>query len=149
MDKIPQRLGIVRYYRGILDYLGRVVSPPPVSPAVYELIGLSLSVIYLYLTRPGHKIVFLALILLCDWCDGVVARQYHRESRRGYLMDLTVDRLSCGFIFFKELGTPIGFLFYFLWLANIVLSFYSLKSGRHLVMPLRFAYLLVLLIRII
>jgi phosphatidylglycerophosphate synthase len=117
---------------------------PDVNPSLYSAAGVGLGVVYLFAATPVMKIALIALMLAADWLDGATARRYDRCSRAGYLTDVLADRSSEGFIFASEAATPMGRFFFILWLANIALSLYSVRSGRHTILPLRAAFLVVL-----
>jgi phosphatidylglycerophosphate synthase len=117
---------------------------PEVNPSLYSAAGVGLGVVYLFAATPVMKIALIALMLAADWLDGATARRYDRCSRAGYLTDVLADRSSEGFIFAAEAATPMGKLFFVLWLVNVALSLYSIRSGRHTILPLRGALLVVL-----
>lgn len=119
------------------------------DPAHYQIAGLLLSMGYLFFTSYVAKAVLIMVILILDWYDGAAARKFHMTSKAGWMTDVTVDRLSEGFIIMAEIAHPIGKILMLLFIANIFLSFYSVRTGRHYIMPLRFLCVLLLLFRII
>jgi phosphatidylglycerophosphate synthase len=120
---------------------------PDLSPSYYHLLGLTLSVLYLYARSPGLKIALIVVILLADWFDGATARRYHRVRRAGYITDVVTDRASEAFLFAAEAGTVLGQIFFLLWMVNALLTFYSVYSNKHTSLPLRFVYIAVLIAR--
>jgi phosphatidylglycerophosphate synthase len=144
MDRVPVRPRVAGPYRRLLSALEPRLTLPAVNPSLYSAAGIGLAVVYLFAATPAAKIALIALMLAVDWLDGATARRYDRCSRAGYLTDVTADRSSEGFIFTSEAATPAGRLFFVLWLINIALSFYSIRSGRHTILPLRAAFLVVL-----
>jgi phosphatidylglycerophosphate synthase len=106
-----------------------------------------LSVLYLYARAPGPKIFLIIVVLVADWFDGATARRYHRVRRAGYITDVVTDRASEAFIFAAEAGTALGQIFFLLWMVNALLTFYSVYSNKHTSLPLRFAYIVVLMAR--
>ena len=149
MDRVPVRSRVAGPYRRILSALEPSLALPDVNPSLYSAAGVGLGVIYLVAATPAAKIVLIALMLAADWLDGATARRYDRCSRSGYLTDVTADRSSEGFIFAAEAGAPLGRFFFILWLANVALSLYSIRSGQHAVLPLRAAFLIVLAAQVI
>jgi phosphatidylglycerophosphate synthase len=118
---------------------------PDLNPSYYHLLGLALSVLYLYARAPGPKIFLIVVVLLADWFDGATARRYHRVRRAGYITDVVTDRASEAFLFVAEAGTALGQIFFLLWMVNALLTFYSVYSNKHTSLPLRFAYIVVLM----
>jgi phosphatidylglycerophosphate synthase len=147
MDRVPVRPRVAGPYRRLLSSLEPRLALPDVNPSLYSAAGLGLAVIYLFAVSPAAKIALIALMLAADWLDGATARRYDRCSRAGYLTDVTADRAGEGFIFAAEAGAPMGRFFFILWLANVALSLHSIRSGRHTVLPLRAAFLVVLAIQ--
>lgn len=145
MDQIPKRTGLANFYRSALDKWEKYLVFPLKNPSYYQVIGLMLSVVYLFSSTLIFQSVIVGIILILDWMDGAVARRYNLVGREGWMIDVVVDRLSEGFIFAALLFTPIGMVFFALYILNIFLSMYSVKSGKHLVLPLRFVWLLILL----
>lgn len=146
MDDIPRRPGVAGPYRALLTTLEKRIALPDVSPAYYHLLGLGLSLLYLYAQTPGQRIWLLALILTADWLDGATARRYRRGSRAGYLIDVLTDRASEAFIFAAAAGTLVGQIGFLLWLVNVAFAFYSVRSNKHTALPLRFAFLVILIV---
>jgi len=83
--------------------------------------------------------------MLADSLDGATVRRYNRTSRAGYIIDVATDRASEAFIFAAAAGSTLGKAFFPLWLVNCALAFYSIRANRHMALPLRFAWLLVLI----
>lgn len=146
MDNIPSRVAIAKPYRIILSTLEKYLPIPNINPSYFQLLGIILSIAYLYSDSVIQKVVLISIILLADWYDGAVARKLKLTSVEGYLTDVTFDRISEGFIFIHEIQNPIGYVFFLFWIVNLVLSFISVKTHRHYSLPLRFLYIFVLLI---
>lgn len=147
MAHIPRRPGVATPYRRLLSALERHVVLPDINPSYYHLLALGLSVLYLYAQTPAQKIWLIATILIADWLDGATVRRHKRGSRGGYLLDLLTDRISEALIFATETSTLLGQICFLLWLVNIALAFHSVRSNAHTALPLRFAFLLILLIQ--
>ena len=144
MDQIPKRTGLANIYRSGLDKWEKYLIFPLKNPSYYQVIGLVLSVVYMFASTLVIQSVIVGIVLILDWMDGAVARKYNLVGREGWMIDVFVDRLSEGFIFTALLFTPIGTVFFVLYILNILLSMYSVKSGKHLILPLRFVWLLIL-----
>ena len=146
MDTVPQRRSVTVPYRSVTNYLERHIRLPAVNPSLYQLAAIVASLAYLYVDGTWAKAALVAFILLTDWLDGATARQHLGMSRAGYIMDVTIDRASEVLLFAAEAGTPLGNLFFLLTLAKIGLAYYSVRSGTHTSLPLRCAWLVVLLV---
>jgi len=129
--------------------LEKRVSLPRVNPACYNALEIALSLLYLYAHSLLAKILLVALILFADWLDGATARQHGTAgSRGGWLVDVITDRASEAFIFTAESDTPVGQVFFLLWVVNCALAFYSAWKNKHSSLALRAAYLPSLLARL-
>jgi phosphatidylglycerophosphate synthase len=149
MDTIPSRRSLASATRTVLTYLERRMFLPDINPSYYDALGIILSVLYLYAQSPGLKVVIIILVLLADWFDGATARQYKKESKAGYIVDVLTDRVSEALIFSAEAGTALGQVLFLLWLINLCLTFYSLYSNKHTSLPLRFALLILLIVGVL
>jgi len=148
MDIIPGRLVVASPYRAALSLFEKRLPLPDINPAYYHTLALGLSVLFLYAQTPWQKIALLALVLLADWVDGATARRYSGGSRAGYIVDVVTDRASEAFIFAAEADSRLGQAFFLLWMINSVLSYFSIRSNIHTSLPLRFAYLIVLVVQL-
>ena len=120
---------------------------PDIHPSWYHVLALVCSVVYLYARAPAGRIALVAIMLLADSLDGATARRYNHTSRAGYIVDVATDRASEAFIFAAAAGRTLGQAFFLLWLVNCALAFYSIRANRHTALPLRFAWLVVLIIQ--
>ncbi len=145
MATIPKRQAVALPYRSVLAFLEKRIYLPNITPSYYHVFGLAASVFFFYSEATWLKVLVLALILAADWADGATARRYNRCSRSGYMIDVVTDRASEGLIFSAGGEMPIGQVFYLLWLINLGLAYYSIHSGRHFSLPLRFVYMLVVI----
>ena len=145
MDIIPDRPRVASPHRALLSLLENWVVLPDINPAYYQALGILLSVLFLYAQTPSQKVFIIGVVLLTDWLDGATARRYKQARRSGYIADVVIDRASEAFIFLAEVGTVLGQVFFLLWTINSVLTFYSVYSNKHLSLPLRFAYMIVLI----
>jgi phosphatidylglycerophosphate synthase len=144
---VPSRPAVARWYRGPLEWLEGHLPLPRLSPAIYTAASLLLSLAAFLATDGWALVAVLALVLLADWLDGATARRYGLTGRAGYVTDVLADRASEGLIFVAAGGTPLGQVFVLLWLVNCVLTLMSLRGGRHLALPLRFLYLVIVALR--
>ena len=148
MDTIPGRPRVASPYRTALSFLEKRTPLPNINPAYYHMLALVLSILYLYVDMPVQKIAIIAIVLVADWLDGATARRYMRGSRAGYIIDVATDRASEAFIFAAEAENPLGQAFFLLWIINSALAFYSVKTNKHVALPLRCAYLIVLIVQL-
>jgi phosphatidylglycerophosphate synthase len=146
MDRIPQRSKLAKIYRYFLDKYEPKLVFPVKDPNFYQVLSVLLSAIFLFKPQPIVGITLLIIILLSDWMDGAVARRYKLTSREGWMIDVTVDRISEFLIFVAYLGTLVGNIFFAMYLFNIMTSYYSVKSGKHFLLATRFFYLVYLII---
>jgi phosphatidylglycerophosphate synthase len=144
MGNIPHRRAVARPYRAVLSYLENHIYLPDISPSYYHVFALAGSVLMLYLHATWVEVLVLALILVSDWADGATARRYNKCRRAGYMTDVITDRASEGLIFASGAGTTLGQVFYVLWLINLALAYYSIRTNHHTSLPLRFAYMILL-----
>lgn len=146
MDNIPHRLSIATPYRKLLSILERWLSLPKISPSYYDVVGILFSLLFFVVHTNWLRILIISLILLTDWLDGATARQCGTCSIEGYIMDVIIDRASEGLIFVAASDTTLGKFFFLLWLVNLICAFYSLRSNRHVSLPLRFLFMICLVI---
>jgi phosphatidylglycerophosphate synthase len=118
---------------------------PRIHPSYYHLLAILLSVLFLYAQTPWQKIALLGVVLTTDWLDGATAKRYGEMHKAGYVIDTVTDRVSEAFLFSAGVQTVLGQVFFLLWLVNCALTFYSIGSNKHTSLPLRFAYLMVLI----
>ena len=145
MDTIPKRTKLARVYRVVLDKYEHLLVFPIKDPNFYQIVAIILSGIFLFKPQPSIGIVLIVILHILDWMDGAVARRYKLTSREGWIIDVLVDRISEGLMFVAYLGTSVGNIFFGLYLVNILSSFYSVKSGKHFMLALRFFYLIYLI----
>ena len=85
--------------------------------------------------------LFLALFL--DILDGAVARVKGQASEEGWIVDVSVDRVSESLI-----SLALSRVYILLVIINIGLVFYSYKFKNHVIIPLRQLLLLTLLVSV-
>ena len=143
----PSRPAIARLYRAPIERLERHLPLPPLHPAVWTGLGLVASAATLLVPSPWGQAALVAAALGADWLDGATARRYERTSPGGYVTDVALDRVGELLVILAGRGTAIAGLFLVAWLLNVALTAYSLRTGRHRVLPLRFAWLVALVVR--
>ena len=131
-------------YRALLAHLEKWFTLPDINPSWYTTISVALSVVFVYAPTLSLKALIIGLVLLADWLDGATARQHRRIQKSGYLIDTVTDRASEAFIFAADSGMLLGQVFFLLWILNCGFAFYSARSGKHVSLPLRFVYMLLL-----
>lgn len=141
MGKLPERLKFAAWYRSVYQRLEPKLWVPNVNPSVYQVIALVLSFVFLLYRDDLMRFILALLIILLDWYDGATARRYGLSGETGYMIDVVVDRLSELIMFFPLYGGTFTIVWFVLSMINLALSFVSYKTGRHTIMPLRFAYL--------
>jgi len=146
MDLIPGRPHVASPYRALLSFLEERVVLSHIDPAYYHALAMLLSVLFLYAQTPLQKVVIIGVVLLTDWLDGATARRYGQVQRSGYITDVAIDRASEALIFSGEVATVPGQIFFLLWMVNSLLTFYSVHSNKHVSLPLRFLYIIVLVL---
>ena len=118
---------------------------PAINPSWWCLLGLVLSAACLYVPSPAAKFVLVVVVLLTDWWDGATARRHFTPSREGYIVDVVIDRFSEAFLFLADVHRyPAARVFFLLFLLNTALTLWSARTGRHRILPLRGAWLVVL-----
>jgi len=147
MDTIPIRPRITLIYRSFLVYAEKHIILPNINPAYYQVVAILLSILCFYAQTPILQVLMIGIILATDWLDGATARSHGTTQKSGYIADVVIDRASEGFIFFAGIGTVIGQSFFVLWLINILLTLISARSSKHLSLPLRFGYMLVIFLQ--
>jgi len=88
--------------------------------------------------------MFLLLNLGLDWLDGLVARKYHLVSEEGYMVDVAADRLSEGILFVMFMMP-----WFYLFALNNIMTILSFKEKKHIILPLRQAFLIYFFFRFI
>ena len=151
MAIVPKRQALTGalIYRKVLDFFEKKIRTPKINPSWMQVIAIFLSIYYLFLSSDIVKIFFIIIVLITDWLDGAIARQQKKASFKGWMIDVLVDRLSEGFIFWAEISTSFGFIFFLLWILNIILSIYSVKTKKHILLALRFLFIFVLIFRLL
>lgn len=121
------------------DKLGAALPLPDVNPNAVSGLSIITSMLFVLFIRlyPFIATVFLLATLILDWLDGLIARKFGKTSEEGYLADVASDRFSEGIIF-----AVFFFPWFYLFLANCILSMVSVKRKRHLVFPLRHAFII-------
>ncbi len=144
MDSIPQRTQIADIYRKILGRFGSKLWLPVKNPDFYRGASLLLSLSYLFTQQTSQKIIVLFFILLTDWLDGVAAKKANLVSKKRWLKGVSIDRISEMIVSITDFNSIYGQIFLAIAMINVILSFYSLRNGKHILLPHRFFYLVLL-----
>lgn len=119
---------------------------PNVNPDTVSALSLVVSVIFLLNGNCIYRIVVLGIVWFLDIIDGTIAQRYQwrkndEEKHKGWVTDVTIDRLSEGVISVAYF-MPLFPLF----VLNTALTLWSYKHRRHIILPLRqclFGYLII------
>jgi phosphatidylglycerophosphate synthase len=108
--------------------------------------GLSLvfsPVAYLLLSERAifASIIMVFLVLLLDALDGIVARAKGQTSKDGWMVDVSVDRVSEAII-----CLALSRVFIVLTIINMGLALLSCHYKKHAIIPLRQATLVILVV---
>jgi hypothetical protein len=101
----------------------------------------SLCTIVVWAHSPPYGLALLAITLLLDWFDGLIAKKHSLSSETGYIVDVAADRISEGI-----LTIPFFVPWFYLFVLNTILAVWSFAKKRHIVLPLRHLLFVVLLI---
>jgi phosphatidylglycerophosphate synthase len=149
MDTIPKRSIAAAPYRHVLQLLEKYLIFPVKNPDFYTVLAVLLSIPFLFVQSIPVRFFLLICILLLDWLDGAAARKFKGVSKTGYVVDTVFDKISDGLVVVSVLGTGYGKILFFLYLINNLMTFYSIKTGKHYIMAIRFFYLVILIIQLI
>ena len=110
-----------------------------------QISGLSLifsPIAYLLISNRAiiASIFTIFLVLLLDVLDGIVARAKGQTSRDGWIVDVSVDRVSEAMI-----SLALSRIFILFTILNMCLALLSYHSKKHAILPLRHAILLALI----
>lgn len=109
-----------------------------IEPDNVSRLSVIFSALFLFTQIPLQQIVIISIVLLLDLYDGLVARKFGKNGKKGLVVDLACDRVSELVIFIRS-----PYLLFFV-LINTLLSILKIKKGSH-ALPLRHLYLLYLL----
>lgn len=134
---------MARGVRAISDPLLLRLPLPRVNPNWLSGLSIltSLCTIVVWVHSPAIGLVLLAITLLLDWFDGLIAKKHSLSSETGYIVDVAADRISEGI-----LCIPFFMPWFYLFLLNTVLAVWSVARKRHVVLALRHVLFVVLLI---
>ena len=132
------KLGFVEKTRKKTDKPLLDLPLPKISPNKISALSIITSLLFL-LVFPYSKVgAFLLIIatLALDWFDGLIAKKYKLASEKGYVVDMTADRMSEGLIL--VLFPP----WFVLFTLNNILSIFSFVKKKHVIIPLRHIFAL-------
>jgi len=148
MEAIPTSTSLSNKIKKVLSVFEKRINLPKINPYSYYLTTIILSFSFFYLESARLKIIIMLLVLISDWLDNATIRQHYKNSVDSWTSDVLINRLSEGLIFTAEVDHRMGKLFFLLWLGNIMLSFHSVEVKKHLILPIRFLYIFILLFQI-
>ncbi len=135
------KLGFVKKVRGLTDRLFLGLPLPKTNPNRISGLSIVTSVLFiLSMSQPVLALTFLLLTLFLDWFDGLIAKKHGLCCEKGYMVDVTSDRLSEGIIF-----SVFFFPWFPLFALNTVLTLLSFERKKHIIIPLRHIFFIYLL----
>ena len=143
----PSRFRVSIIFKQIIDkILSRFSIIRRLNKNIISGLSLVCSLLFYLLFSKGMTIcsmmaLFLALFL--DILDGAVARVKGQASEEGWIVDVSVDRVSESLI-----SLALSRVYILLVIINIGLVFYSYKYKKHVILPLRHLLLLIFLVYI-
>lgn len=142
-----KKLKSSEFIRKIGDSIFSRLPLPRIHPDVVSAISLGLSVAFLFSANAVYQIVILFFVVLADMLDGNIAKRYHyrttpEDEHRGWMIDVTIDRLSEGFIALA-MFIPLFPIF----ILNTILTIISAKKKMHVILPVRQVLLVYLILK--
>ncbi|MBI2579079.1 MAG: CDP-alcohol phosphatidyltransferase family protein [Candidatus Aenigmarchaeota archaeon] len=112
---------------------------PNANPNAVSGLSILMSLLFVLVFRynPPASFAILFLVLALDLLDGLIAKKHYMPTEEGYIVDVASDRLSEGIIF-SVFFTP----WFYLFALNNILTLWSFSSRKHVILPLRHAFLL-------
>jgi len=143
LSRHHNKLRLVRKARAMVDHVLLRPPLPRVNPDVLSGLSIITSLVFTLALRYSSvaALVLIIVTLLLDWFDGLIAQKHNLFSEEGYIVDLASDRLSEGIMFI-----PFFFPWFYLFLVNAILTVFSFTKKKHVILPLRQAFLVVFLI---
>lgn len=139
LSQVHKKTRLVRRVRAVVDYLFLRLPLPKVNPNVLSGLSIITSLLFVLTLRVSSTVAlsFIIITLLLDWFDGLIAKKHNLCSEEGYIVDLVSDRVSEGIMF-----TPFFVPWFFLFVINSILAVVSFIKRKHIVLPLRHAFLI-------
>ncbi|MCK5023615.1 MAG: CDP-alcohol phosphatidyltransferase family protein [Candidatus Aenigmarchaeota archaeon] len=134
-----KKFHFVNKIRSSLDKIAHIFPLPDINPNIVSGISVLLSMLFVLSIKFSAllSIGIIFIVLLLDWFDGVIARKFNRETKSGYIVDMTSDRMSEGIIF-----SVFFFPWFYLFTINCFLTLFSVAKKRHVVLPLRHIFII-------
>jgi len=144
-----KKLDSTIFMKRMSDAIFQRLPLPKIHPDIISTFSVIMSVVFLFNSDLGYQVVVLFIVFLFDTFDGAIARKYHfrkspEEEACGWMVDVTLDRLSEGIIaiaFFIPLFP--------LFILNTFLVLWSYKKNFHIILPLRQVLLVYLVIKLV
>lgn len=149
MDRVPERTKSSLIVRKVLHKIETVFPLPIKDPGFYQVIGLSLSCVFLWDIGDLFRILLLFVVVMLDWMDGATARRYNLSSKEGYVIDVVSDRIGEGLVPLAILDTVEGKVYFALYVINVALNLLTIKLNKHYSLALRPFFMFYLIVKLI
>ena len=132
------KLEHVRRIREVVDRSLLRLPLPRINPSIVSGLSVLTTLAFVLALRRSAALaaVFLALTLSLDWLDGLIAKKHNLSSEEGHIADVMSDRLSEGIM-----AIPFFVPWFYLFVLNSVMTVLSIIKKRHIVFPLRQAFM--------
>lgn len=134
---------MVRFRKWLDSFVMEDVPMPNINPDLVSIMSVFVLAFGFLYQKDLWIFTFVFLSLILDWLDGVIARKYDRVTRHGYWVDVICDRLGELII---AIYSPLLWLPFFV--INLIMTFINTKTKVHLILPIRFAFLIFLAFKI-
>jgi phosphatidylglycerophosphate synthase len=143
MIKKPQKIAWIAAYRKRQDAITDAIPWPNIHPNIISGLSIVFAIVFVIAFDPNDSmrlwlaLAFLVIGNMLDAVDGSIARRYHYDLNKGWIVDVTVDRVAEFIIF---LLFPIPWLV--IWAVNLVVSIIAYQKGKHIMLALRIPFLI-------
>lgn len=130
-----KKFRIIKQIRAVTDYYLLKLPLPKINPNIVSGMTIMTSLGFVFSlseSSPKLPFAFLMLTLLFDSLDGLITRKHNIASEKGYIVDLTSDRISEAI-----LVIPFFFPWFYFFVINMILTLFSFVSNKHIILPLR------------
>jgi len=136
----------VKKFRAIIDPVGLHLPLPRINPSLVSALSVVTSLAFVLVLKrsPAAALSLAVITLLLDWFDGLIAKKYEMCSREGYLVDLAADRVSEAILFI-----PYFFPWFYLFIVNSALTVFGIARHKHIILPLRAAFIMALFVQLV
>jgi len=136
----------VKKLRAVIDSVGLQLPLPRINPSLVSALSIVTSLAFVLVLRhsPAAALSLAVVTLLLDWFDGLIAKKYEMCSREGYLVDLAADRVSEAILFI-----PYFVPWFYLFIVNSALAVLGIAKHKHILLPLRAAFIVALIVQLV